>query len=117
MVLSFPYLNVWFCDATGNAAYITSKHGVVGLVRAAMGRATALQIKLDTVAPCYILTNITAGLSDKVEKAGLESNTPDGVALAICSFAADSSTHGFACLVSARLLSLCLPLQNKELAL
>lgn len=89
-----------YFGSTGNAAYIASKHGVVGLVRAALGRANLSRVKLNAIAPCYTPTGITAGLADMVKQAGLESNRPEDVALAIACMAADASAQGMACLVS-----------------
>ena len=89
-----------YFGSTGNAAYISSKHGVVGLVRASIGKAASLGIKLSTVAPCFTPTHITAGFGDKVQDAGLETNTLEGVASVVALSAADTTTHGTSCLVS-----------------
>ncbi|KAJ4181719.1 hypothetical protein NW767_014082 [Fusarium falciforme] len=88
-----------YFGSTGNAAYISSKHGVVGLVRASLARAASLDIKLNAVAPCYTPTHITRGFGERVAEAGLETNTPEAVAVAIASLAADTATHGISCLI------------------
>jgi len=89
-----------YFGSTGNAAYIASKHGVVGLLRACQQRAEALQIRVNAVAPSFTPTYITAGFGDSFQKAGLESNTPEMVGMAIACAALESSRQGSCCLVS-----------------
>ncbi|RSM16691.1 hypothetical protein CDV31_004463 [Fusarium ambrosium] len=88
-----------YFGSTGNAAYISSKHGVVGLMRASLRRAASLGISLSSVAPCYTPTHLTAGFGQKITDAGLNANTPEGVALVAASLACDGTAHGLACLV------------------
>lgn len=89
-----------YFGSTGNAAYISSKHGVVGLMRASLRRAAFLGISLSSVAPCYTPTHLTAGFGQKITDAGLDANTPEGVASVVASLACDGTAHGLACLVS-----------------
>jgi NAD(P)-dependent dehydrogenase (short-subunit alcohol dehydrogenase family) len=72
-----------YFGTTGNAAYIASKHGVVGLLRGSQQRATEKQIRVNSIAPCFTPTFITASLCDGIEQAGIESNTPEMVGEAI----------------------------------
>ncbi|RSM06179.1 hypothetical protein CEP52_005847 [Fusarium oligoseptatum] len=88
-----------YFGSTGNAAYISSKHGVVGLMRASLRRAASLGISLSSVAPCYTPTHLTAGFGQKITDAGLNANTPEGVASVAASLACDGTAHGLACLV------------------
>ncbi|WAO87480.1 Hypothetical protein NCS54_00479000 [Fusarium falciforme] len=88
-----------YFGSTGNAAYISSKHGVVGLIRASLRRAAFLGISLSSVAPCYTPTHLTAGFGQKITDAGLDANTPEGVASVVASLACDGTAHGLACLV------------------
>jgi NAD(P)-dependent dehydrogenase (short-subunit alcohol dehydrogenase family) len=89
-----------YFGTTGNAAYIASKHGAVGLLRASQQKASALQIRVNSIAPSYTPTHITAGFGDSIVQAGLEANTPEMVGTAILYAAADESRQGTCCLVS-----------------
>lgn len=71
-------------------------------MRAALGRATSLGVRLNAVAPCFTPTHLTAGFGEAVAKSGLEINTTEDVAMAISSLAADESLNGVSCLVSIR---------------
>lgn len=89
-----------YFGTTGNAAYIASKHGTVGLLRASQGNAAALGIRVNSIAPSYTPTYITAGFGDSIKQAGLEANTPDMVGSAIVYAAIDPERRGTCCLVS-----------------
>jgi NAD(P)-dependent dehydrogenase (short-subunit alcohol dehydrogenase family) len=89
-----------YFGTTGNAAYIASKHGVTGLLRASQQKASSLQIRVNAIAPSYTPTHITAGFGDSIVQAGFESNTPDMVGIAIAFAALDESRQGTCCLVS-----------------
>jgi len=89
-----------YFGTTGNAAYIASKHGTVGLLRASQAKAAALGIRVNSIAPSYTPTYITAGFGDTIEQAGLATNTPDMVGLAIVYAAVDPERKGTCCLVS-----------------
>ncbi|KAI8719987.1 hypothetical protein NCS52_00442700 [Fusarium sp. LHS14.1] len=88
-----------YFGSTGNAAYISSKHGVVGLMRSSLRRAASLGINLSAVAPCYTPTHLTAGFGKKISDAGIDANTPEGVASVAASLVCDRTAHGLACLV------------------
>lgn len=85
---------------TGNTAYVASKHGIVGLLRACQQVAESCQIRVNAVAPSFTPTHITAGFGDSFQKAGVESNTPELVAEAVAYAALDSTRRGTCCLVS-----------------
>ncbi|KAJ4132401.1 hypothetical protein NW754_015217 [Fusarium falciforme] len=88
-----------YFGSTGNAAYISSKHGVVGLVRASLARAASLDIKLNAVAPAtpqHTSPGVSASASPRL---GSRPTPPEAVAVAIASLAADTATHGISCLV------------------
>ncbi|KAH7124886.1 3-hydroxyacyl-CoA dehydrogenase type-2, partial [Dactylonectria estremocensis] len=89
---------------TGNLAYIASKHGAVGLLRACQPSAEANQIRVNSIAPSFTPTHITAGFGDSLQNAGVESNTPEMVATAIAYAALDESQQGSACLVAGKFL-------------
>ncbi|KAH6986438.1 3-hydroxyacyl-CoA dehydrogenase type-2 [Ilyonectria sp. MPI-CAGE-AT-0026] len=88
-----------YFGSTGNAAYISSKHGVVGLIRASLRKAASLGINLNSVVPSYTPTHLTAGFGQSISNAGLNVNTLEGVASVAVNLASDQSAHGVACLV------------------
>lgn len=69
-----------YFGGTGVAGYVTSKHGVVGLMRASQATAVKYNIRVNAVAPFFTPTHITASYAEKWKEAGLEANTPEGVA-------------------------------------
>jgi NAD(P)-dependent dehydrogenase (short-subunit alcohol dehydrogenase family) len=89
-----------YFGTTGNAAYIAAKHGVVGLLRASQKLASHKHIRVNGISPSFTPTFLTAGFGDSVQKAGLETNTPEMVAAAIAYAALDTERRGTCCLVS-----------------
>lgn len=89
-----------YFGGTGVIAYIASKHGVTGLLRAFQPTCTANNIRVNAVAPSFTPTQITAGLVEKWKEAGMESNTPQSVAAVIAQMSVDPSKRGACCLVS-----------------
>ncbi|KAK8084704.1 short chain dehydrogenase/reductase [Apiospora hydei] len=86
---------------TGNAAYVASKHGVIGLLRASQQKAMAFGIRVNAVAPFMTPTQITSGFDQSsLLESGLEINTPDQVGRAIAHATVDETRRGTACLVS-----------------
>lgn len=94
-----------YFGGTGVAAYVASKHGIVGLLRASQTTAQQYGIRINAVAPFFTPTRITAGFSEQWLEAGLEANTPQRVADVIGQVAMDSSRKGSCVLVSALLSS------------
>ncbi|CRK13676.1 hypothetical protein BN1708_010910 [Verticillium longisporum] len=88
-----------YFGSTGNAAYIASKHGVIGLLRASLDKAASLGVRVNAVTPGYTPTGITKEFGNVITQAGLDANTPGAVATAIAFAAADPSRHGTSCLV------------------
>ncbi len=65
---------------TGNAGqvnYAAAKAGMIGMVRALAREAGPRGVRVNAVAPGYITTDMTAGLSDD-QRAGLLASTPLG---------------------------------------
>ncbi|KAI9928421.1 hypothetical protein ASPWEDRAFT_170580 [Aspergillus wentii DTO 134E9] len=89
-----------YFGGTGVSAYVASKHGVVGLLRASQATAQQHGIRVNAIAPFFTPTRITAGFARSWEEAGLEANTPQRVAESIVQMAVDSSKKG-ACLLVA----------------
>ncbi|KAK6850704.1 hypothetical protein PG987_000338 [Apiospora arundinis] len=94
-----------YFGTTGNAAYVASKHGVIGLLRASQKKAGALGIRVNAVAPCHTPTYITSGFdNDDMIQSGLEMNTPELVGMAIAHAAVDETRRGTTCLVFGKYL-------------
>ncbi|KAI1038785.1 hypothetical protein LB503_007826 [Fusarium chuoi] len=75
-----------YFGTTGVGAYITSKHGITGLLRASLHVARGLGIGRDgvnAVAPFFTPTPTFKELAEKWKGSGLKSNTPGDVAQAI----------------------------------
>ncbi|KAF7595681.1 hypothetical protein BBP40_005125 [Aspergillus hancockii] len=83
-----------YFGGTGVTAYIASKHGVVGLLRASQGVAQQYGIRVNAVAPFFTPTRITAGFTTKWAQAGLEANTPQRVAEVVAVVAMDGGGRG-----------------------
>ncbi|OAL30133.1 hypothetical protein AYO20_08936 [Fonsecaea nubica] len=87
---------------SGNAAYVASKHGILGLLRAAQPLAEKSRIRVNAIAPSFTPTRITAGFGDRFEKAGVASNTTAQVAEAISYMTLDPNCSGACCLVAGK---------------
>ena len=90
-----------YFGGTGVAAYVASKHGVIGLLRASQQTAQKHGIRVNAVAPFFTPTQITAGFAQRWKEAGLDANTPGAVAGAIANLAVDQERRGECILVSA----------------
>ncbi|KAJ5413199.1 Short-chain dehydrogenase/reductase SDR [Penicillium sp. CMV-2018d] len=93
-----------YFGGTGVAAYIASKHGVLGLLRACHDVARSHGVRVNAVAPFLTPTHITAGFAHKWDEAGLEKNTPDRVAEAIAVVSLDEEREGNCVLVAGKYL-------------
>ncbi|KAF5540646.1 short-chain dehydrogenase reductase SDR [Fusarium phyllophilum] len=72
-----------YFGTTGVGAYITSKHGLTGLLRASQQVARGLCIGVNAVAPFFTPTPTFKDLAEKWKNSGLKSNAPGDVAEAI----------------------------------
>jgi NAD(P)-dependent dehydrogenase (short-subunit alcohol dehydrogenase family) len=88
-----------YFGATGVAGYVTSKHGVVGLLRSAQLVAERSNIRVNAVAPFVTPTNITASFADSWKRTGFEINTPENVAAVIAHVSLDQTQQGKCTLV------------------
>ncbi|KAJ5729211.1 uncharacterized protein N7483_003719 [Penicillium malachiteum] len=89
-----------YFGGTGVTAYVASKHGVLGLLRASQSRAAELGIRVNAIAPFLTPTQITAGFAERWREEGLEENTPGRVASAIAYVSLDESRKGECILVA-----------------
>ncbi|KAI1034704.1 hypothetical protein LB504_004537 [Fusarium proliferatum] len=81
-----------YFGTTGVGAYITSKHGLTGLLRASQQVARGLGIGVNAVAPFFTPTPTFKELAEKWKDSGLKSNTPEDVAQAIALASARDET-------------------------
>jgi NAD(P)-dependent dehydrogenase (short-subunit alcohol dehydrogenase family) len=81
-----------YFGTTGVGAYITSKHGLTGLLRASQKVARDLGIGVNAVAPFFTPTPTFRELAEKWKDSGLKSNTPRDVARAIALICTQSET-------------------------
>ena len=88
-----------YFGGTGVAAYVTSKHGVIGLMRSSQITANKYGIRINAVAPFFTPTHITSSYADNWKDAGLEANTPEGVAAVIMQASLDDNRSGTCILV------------------
>jgi NAD(P)-dependent dehydrogenase (short-subunit alcohol dehydrogenase family) len=88
-----------YFGGTGVTAYVASKHGVLGLLRASQSTARDLGVRVNGIAPFLTPTHITAGFAQRWKDQGLEENTPERVAEAIALTALDETRQGECVLV------------------
>lgn len=89
-----------YLGGTEVVSYISSKHGVIGLLRSSQAPAARLGVRVNGVAPFITPTHITEGYSAAWKAEGLPTNTPEDVATGIRHMALDTSMQGKCCLVS-----------------
>ncbi|KEF52329.1 uncharacterized protein A1O9_11569 [Exophiala aquamarina CBS 119918] len=92
-----------YFGASGVAAYVSSKHGVTGLLRASQVWAEKYGVRINGVAPFVTPTNMAAFHEIWASK-GLPSNTPEGVAAVIAQMALDPTRKGQCCLTCGSIL-------------
>ncbi|KAH6893220.1 hypothetical protein B0T10DRAFT_559220 [Thelonectria olida] len=80
-------------------SYVSSKHGVIGLLRSSHGPAESLGIRVNAVAPLTTPTFMTSGFSAAWEEEGLPTNTPAAVAAGILQMSLDTHMRGKCCLI------------------
>lgn len=72
-----------YFGSTGVGAYIASKHGITGLLRAAQQVGRELGIGINGVAPFFTPTPTFKAVAEKWKHSGLKPNILEGVATAI----------------------------------
>lgn len=88
-----------YFGGSGVSAYVASKHGVVGLLRASQLAAKQCNVRVNAIAPFLTPTAITRAYSAKWIERGLESNTPEAVANVLAEISLDQSRRGTCVLV------------------
>ncbi|RBQ79063.1 hypothetical protein FVER14953_03663 [Fusarium verticillioides] len=90
-----------YFGTTGVGAYITSKHGLTGLLRASQRIARGLTIGVNAVAPFFTPTSTFKELAEEWKRSGLKSNSIGDVAQAIA-LAATQNESGKCYMVAGR---------------
>lgn len=88
-----------YFGGTGVVSYVSSKHGLVGLLRSSQATAKEIGVRLNAVAPTLTPTHITSGYSKAWIESGIPANEPSDVAAAIAQISVDSAIEGTCCLV------------------
>lgn len=88
-----------YFGGTGVVSYISSKHGIVGLARAAQRKAEELGVRVNVVAPFFTPTYMTTGYSVQWKERGLPANTVEDVAGAIATTSMDPRRKGHSVMV------------------
>lgn len=88
-----------YFGGTGVAGYITSKHGITGMLRGSQLAAKKHSLRINAVAPFVTPTAMSAGFSTAWKESGLPMNTMEAVARVIGVLAMDPSRSGSCYLV------------------
>ncbi|KAF4991693.1 hypothetical protein FGRMN_7666 [Fusarium graminum] len=89
-----------YIGTTEVVSYVSSKHGVIGLLRSSHGPANRLGVRVSAVAPFVTPTFITQGYSESWKAEGLPTNTAEDVAAGIVHMSLDVEMHGRCCSVA-----------------
>lgn len=92
-----------YFGGTGVAAYVASKHGATGLLRASQVVAKKANIRVNGIAPSFTSTRLTRDFAKEWYEAGMEHNTPGNVARMIAQMSVDPGRRGDCCLVCCRM--------------
>lgn len=104
-----------YIGGTQVVSYVSSKHGVIGLLRSANGEAARRGIRLNAIAPFVTPTTMTGSYSDLWKSHGMPTNSPAGVAAAVVRMGSDTKQKGGCLLVSRNPLHLILSLTPQRL--
>ena len=88
-----------YFGGSGVMAYVASKHGVVGLLRACQKTAAKNLVRVNAIAPYLTPTHMTGSFSEEWVKQGLAANTALDVATAVAATALDEGLAGNTILV------------------
>lgn len=90
-----------YFGGSGVMAYVSSKHGVTGMLRACQKTAAINKVRVNAVAPYFTPTHMTGSFAQQWSDAGLPANTAGDVARAVAGTALDEKLAGSTILVSA----------------
>lgn len=89
-----------YFGGTGVISYVTSKHGVIGLLRSCQRVAGLIGVRVNAVAPAFTPTSITSSFAADWAKNGLPQNSTQDVAEAILDTAMNVEFRGRCIIVS-----------------
>jgi NAD(P)-dependent dehydrogenase (short-subunit alcohol dehydrogenase family) len=89
-----------YIGGTEVVSYVSSKHGVIGLLRSSYAEAGRRGVRVNAVAPFVTPTAMTGAYSDAWTAHGMPTNSPAGVAKAVVSMASAANQQGECYLVS-----------------
>ncbi|KUJ24010.1 NAD(P)-binding protein [Mollisia scopiformis] len=90
-----------YFGGTGVVSYVSSKHGVTGLLRSSQRNANRHGVRVNGVAPFFTPTYITSSYSQSWKESGLPANSVQDVAWAFAQTATDLKYKGACILVRA----------------
>lgn len=96
-----------YFGGTSVVSYVSSKHGVMGLLRASQKAAKENEVRVNAVAPFFTPTHITSNYAKAWKEEGLMANTPFDVASAIIQTATDPNMKGRCCLAAGSIVKEC----------
>jgi len=96
-----------YFGGTSVVSYVSSKHGVMGLLRASQKAAKENGVRINAVAPFFTPTHITSNYAKAWRDEGLLENTAADVARAIAQTACDPELKGKCCLAAGKLVKEC----------
>jgi NAD(P)-dependent dehydrogenase (short-subunit alcohol dehydrogenase family) len=88
-----------YFGGSGVSGYVSSKHGVVGLMRASQAVANRVSVRVNGVAPFFTPSHLTASYAAEWAAAGLRANSADDVARCIVECLVDPTQQGNCSLV------------------
>lgn len=89
-----------YFGGSGVMAYVASKHGITGLLRACQKEAQRKGVRVNAVAPYFTPTHMTGEFAQRWREEGLPANTALDVATAVAGTALDEGLEGKTILVS-----------------
>lgn len=96
-----------YFGGTSVVSYVSSKHGVMGLLRASQKVANDNGVRVNAVAPFFTPTHITSSYAKAWKEEGLLANTPFDVASAVVQTATDPTMRGRCCLAAGKIVKEC----------
>lgn len=88
-----------YFGSTGVAGYVSSKHGVTGLLRASQSHCDRYDVRLNGIAPFFTPSKMSGGFSKAWTDKGLEQNTPRGLSEVVLKVSTDPAQRGACYLV------------------
>jgi len=88
-----------YFGGTSVVAYVSSKHGIIGLLRSFQAKAMEIGVRLNAIAPTLTPTHMTSSYSKAWLDSGISASKPQEIAAAISQLSIDSAMKRICCLV------------------